>query len=187
VTIKLSGDDLSTVKSENFLNSLSGKVSGVQVKRNTNMGGSTNIVMRESKSLTGNNQVLFVVDGVPISNDNFNYVSATATGSQSSGAVGYDYGNAASDINPDDIESINVLKGAASTALYGSRASNGVVIITTKKELLIIKTEALGSLLVQELLLGSLIKVLSLLIRINMVPDMVRIMIQPMVIFYCVM
>jgi len=132
-TQELSGDDLSTVKSENFLNSLSGKVSGVQVKRNTNMGGSTNIVMRGSKSLTGNNQVLFVVDGVPISNENFNYVSASATGSQSSGAVGYDYGNAASDINPDDIESVNVLKGAAATALYGSRASNGVVMITTKK------------------------------------------------------
>jgi len=132
-TQELSGDDLSTVKSDNFLNSLSGKISGVQVKRNTNMGGSTNIVMRGSKSLTGNNQVLFVVDGVPISNDNFNYVSASATGSQSSGAVGYDYGNAASDINPDDIASVNVLKGAAATALYGSRASNGVVMITTKK------------------------------------------------------
>jgi len=132
-TQELSGDELSTVKSDNFLNSISGKISGVQVKRNTNIGGSTNIVMRGSKSLTGNNQVLFVVDGVPISNDNFNYVAPTASGSQSTGAVGYDYGNAASDINPDDIESVNVLKGAAATALYGSRASNGVIMITTKK------------------------------------------------------
>ena len=133
-TQEVSGDELSTVKSDNFLNSLSGKVSGVQIKKNTNMGGSTNIVMRGSKSLTNNNQALFVVDGVPISNDNFNYVSATsASGSQATGSVGYDYGNAASDINPDDIESINVLKGAAATALYGSRAANGVVMITTKK------------------------------------------------------
>ncbi|MDD4970050.1 MAG: SusC/RagA family TonB-linked outer membrane protein [Paludibacter sp.] len=133
-TQDLSGEDLSTVKSDNFLNSLSGKISGVQIKKNTNMGGSTNIVMRGSKSLTGNNQVLFVVDGVPVSNDNFNYVSNTSpSGSQSTGSVGYDYGNAASDINPDDIESVNVLKGAAATALYGSRAANGVVMITTKK------------------------------------------------------
>jgi len=132
-TQDLSGDELSTVKSDNFLNSLSGKISGVQVKKNTNMGGSTNIVMRGSKSLTGNNQVLFVVDGVPISNENFNYVAASASGSQSTGSVGYDYGNAASDINPDDIESVNVLKGAAATALYGSRAANGVIMISTKK------------------------------------------------------
>jgi len=126
-TQEVSGEDLTTVKSDNFLNSLSGKISGVQVKRNTNMGGSTNIVMRGSKSLLGNNQVLFVVDGVPISNSNFNLST------QATGTVAYDYGNAASDINPDDIESVNVLKGAAATALYGSRASNGVIMITTKK------------------------------------------------------
>ncbi|MEI8085404.1 MAG: SusC/RagA family TonB-linked outer membrane protein [Paludibacter sp.] len=126
-TQEVSGDNLSTVKSENFVNSLSGKVSGVQVKRNTNMGGSTNIVMRGSKSLLGNNQVLFVVDGVPISNANFNLAN------QNTATVAYDYGNAASDINPEDIASVNVLKGAAATALYGSRASNGVIMITTKK------------------------------------------------------
>ena len=132
-TQELKGDDVTSVKSDNFLNSLSGKLSGVQIKKTTNLGGSTNIVMRGSKSLTGDNQALFVVDGVPINNSNFNYVSASASGSQSTGSVGYDYGNAASDINPEDIESINVLKGAAATALYGSRAANGVIMITTKK------------------------------------------------------
>ena len=91
------------------------------------MGGSTNVLLRGSKSLTGDNQVLFVVDGVPINNSNFN------TRSQEQDGSGYDFGNAASDINPDDIESVNVLKGAAATALYGSRAANGVIMITTKK------------------------------------------------------
>ena len=75
----------------------------------------------------GNNQALFVVDGVPIDN------SITNTSTMTSGGGGYDYGNAASDINPDDIESMSVLKGAAATALYGSRAANGVIMITTKK------------------------------------------------------
>ena len=122
------GDDLGAVKSSNFMNALSGKVSGVQIKKNTNMGGSTNVVMRGSKSLTNNNQVLYVVDGVPINN-----TIGSASGTQNQGSVGYDYGNAASDINPDDIESVNVLKGSAATALYGSRASGGVIMIATKK------------------------------------------------------
>jgi TonB-linked SusC/RagA family outer membrane protein len=124
---EVKGDQVNTAKESNFINSLSGKISGVEIKRNNNLGSSSNIVIRGFKSLTGNNQALFVVDGVPIDNSN------TTTPAVSQGAGGYDYGNAASDINPDDIESINVLKGAASTALYGSRAANGVVIITTKK------------------------------------------------------
>jgi TonB-linked SusC/RagA family outer membrane protein len=126
-TQEIKGDQVSTVKSDNFINSLSGKVSGVQVKKTTNMGGSTNILLRGSKSLTGDNQVLFVVDGVPINNSTYN------SSGQSQAGLGYDYGNAASDINPDDIESINVLKGSAATALYGSRAAGGVIMITTKK------------------------------------------------------
>ena len=126
-TQEVKGDLVSTVATDNITNALSGKVSGVQVRRTTNMGGSTNIILRGSKSLTGNNQVLFVVDGVPVNND------VTNTASQKEGGNSYDYGNAASDINPDDIESINVLKGAAATALYGSRAANGVIMITTKK------------------------------------------------------
>lgn len=124
---EVKGDQVNTAKESNFINSLSGKVSGVEIKRNNNLGSSSNIVIRGFKSLTGNNQALFVVDGVPIDNSN------TTSSGTAQGGGGYDYGNAASDINPDDIESINILKGAASTALYGSRAANGVVIITTKK------------------------------------------------------
>lgn len=122
----IGAEDVSTVKTGNITNSLSGKVAGVQIKRNTNMGGSTNVVIRGNKSLTGDNQALFVVDGIPVNNSNFN----TSGQQQSSG--GYDYGNMATDINPEDVESVNVLKGAAATALYGSRASNGAIIITTK-------------------------------------------------------
>jgi TonB-dependent SusC/RagA subfamily outer membrane receptor len=123
----VSGEDVSTVNSGNVTNALSGKVAGVQIKRNTNMGGSTNIVIRGNTSLTGDNQALFVVDGVPMSNANLN------TAGQQTARGGFDYGNFASDINSDDVESVNVLKGAAATALYGSRAANGAIIITTKK------------------------------------------------------
>ena len=127
-TQQVAGEDVATVKGNNFTNALSGKVSGLQIRRNNNIGGSTNVVIRGNTSLTGDNQALFVIDGVPISNRNTNAVAqGTASGNY------YDYGNAASDINPDDIESINVLKGAAASALYGSRAANGVIIITTKK------------------------------------------------------
>ncbi|WP_242929502.1 SusC/RagA family TonB-linked outer membrane protein [Pontibacter vulgaris] len=121
------GDAVTTTREANFVNALSGKVSGVNIQRNNTLGGSTNVVIRGSKSLFGNNQALFVVDGVPIDNSNTN------TADQTTGRGGYDYGNAAADINPDDIESINVLKGAAATALYGTRAANGAIIITTKK------------------------------------------------------
>ncbi len=126
-TQEVKGEDLAVVKSDNFVNALSGKAAGVQVRRTNNMGGSTNIVIRGSTSLTGNNQALFVIDGVPISNN------ITNSRAQEQAGTAYDYGNAASDINPDDIESVNVLKGAAASALYGSRAANGVVMITTKK------------------------------------------------------
>ena len=127
-TQEVDGESVSTVKSGNFTNALSGKVSGLQIKKNTNFGGSTNVVIRGNTSLTGSNQALFVIDGVPINNTNTN----SAGQSQASGNY-YDYGNAASDINPEDIASINVLKGAAASALYGSRAANGVIMITTKK------------------------------------------------------
>lgn len=127
-TQEVEGEDIAAVKSGNFTNALSGKVSGLQIRRNNNFGGSTNVVIRGNTSLTGDNQALFVVDGVPISNRNTN----NSAQGQASGNY-YDYGNAAADINPDDIESINVLKGAAASALYGSRAANGVIIITTKK------------------------------------------------------
>ncbi len=123
---EMDGEAVNQVKSDNVVNALSGKIAGVQVKMNNNFGGSTNITIRGSSSLTQSNQALFVVDGVPVSN------AITNNDEQSQGRQGYDFGNAVSDINPNDIESISVLKGAAATALYGSRAANGVIIITTK-------------------------------------------------------
>jgi TonB-dependent SusC/RagA subfamily outer membrane receptor len=124
---QISGDEVSKTRTSNFLNNLSGKISGVEIRQTNTMGGSVNVVVRGTKSLTGNNQALFVVDGVPYDNSNTN------TNDQRTGRGGFDYGNAAADINPDDIESMSVLKGAAASALYGSRGNNGVVLITTKK------------------------------------------------------
>ncbi|BAV94341.1 SusC/RagA family TonB-linked outer membrane protein [Ichthyobacterium seriolicida] len=122
---KVSGDDVNVVKSGNITNSLSGKIAGVKINRTNNMGGSTNVIIRGNSSLSGDNQALFVVDGVPISNysKNANTTKHTAI----------DYGNIASDINPEDIKSVEVLKGAAASVLYGSQAANGVIMITTKK------------------------------------------------------
>jgi TonB-linked SusC/RagA family outer membrane protein len=124
---QVTGDEVSKTRGANVGAALSGKVSGLQIQQGNGIGGSTNVVIRGVKSLTGNNQALFVVDGVPVDNSNNN------SANQRTGRGGYDYGNAAADINPDDIESINVLKGAAASALYGSRANNGVIMITTKK------------------------------------------------------
>lgn len=123
---QVKGEELSQTRSANAASALSGKVSGLQIIQGNAIGGSTNVVIRGSKSLTGNNQALFVVDGVPVDNSNNN------SSDQKTGRGGYDYGNAAADINPDDIESVNVLKGAAASALYGSRGANGVIMITTK-------------------------------------------------------
>ncbi len=91
------------------------------------MGGSSRIVIRGQNSIAGENQPLFVVDGVIIDNGNYTDLD------QARGGGGYDFGNAAADINPDDIESVSVLKGPVASALYGSRAANGVILITTKK------------------------------------------------------
>ena len=124
---KVSASEITTTRSNNALSALSGKVAGLDIKTNNQMGGSTNIVLRGFKSLAGNNQALIVIDGVPFDNSNTN------SSGQTTARGGYDFGNAAADINPDDIASINVLKGAAATALYGSRASNGVILIETKK------------------------------------------------------
>lgn len=124
---QISGDDVNKTRISNVASGLSGKVSGLQITQGNGIGGSVNVVIRGAKSLTGNNQAMFVIDGVPIDN------STNNSSGQQRGGGGYDYGNAAADINPDDIQSINVLKGAAATALYGSRAANGVIMITTKK------------------------------------------------------
>lgn len=111
----------------NLLNNLSGKVAGVQITAGgSGVGSSSRIVIRGESSLSGNNQPLFVVNGVPINN------SGGGNG-RVAGNLEADYGNGAAEINPDDIESMTVLKGANATALYGSRAANGVILITTKK------------------------------------------------------
>ncbi|MEP2276951.1 MAG: SusC/RagA family TonB-linked outer membrane protein [Reichenbachiella sp.] len=124
---QVDGDAINTAKEENFIRSLSGKIAGVNVRAASTMGGGTNILIRGNSSLSGNNQPLFVVDGVPVNNSSYN------SSSQLSGGGGYDFGNSASDINPDDIESVSVLKGGSASVLYGSRAANGVILITTKK------------------------------------------------------
>ena len=118
------GGELSNNKTTNAINALQGKVAGVMVT-GSGMGakGSSRVVIRGSSSLTGNNQPLYVVDGITINNSNLG--SAGMWG-------GTDYGDGISGINPDEIESVSVLKGGAAAALYGSRASNGVIIINTK-------------------------------------------------------
>ncbi|GAB3306421.1 SusC/RagA family TonB-linked outer membrane protein [Hymenobacter tenuis] len=124
---QVEGESITKARNPNFINGLSGKVAGVNVRQSNTLGGSTNVLIRGTKSISRNNQPLFVVDGVPISNANTN------SADQQTGRGGYDYGNAAADINPDDIASTTILKGAAATALYGERAANGVILITTKK------------------------------------------------------
>ncbi len=122
---EVDGSSLTVAREPNFVNSLSGRVAGVNISQGASgVGSSARIVIRGETSIAGNNQPLFVVDGVPISNDIFS--------SRSEGNLEVDYGNAAASINPDDIESVTVLKGANATALYGSRALNGVILITTK-------------------------------------------------------
>lgn len=107
---------------------MQGEIAGLEISGSGTMGGSSNMVIRGWKSITGNNQALVVIDGTPINNNTYNSTN------QTTGRGGFDFGNAAADINPNDVESVNVLKGAAATALYGSRGSNGVIMITTKKE-----------------------------------------------------
>ncbi|RYE36596.1 MAG: SusC/RagA family TonB-linked outer membrane protein [Sphingobacteriaceae bacterium] len=129
---QISGDEVSKTRNNNFVSELSGKVSGLEIRQSNSLGGSTNVVLRGVKSISGNNQALFVVDGVPFSNGGLNSAPLNSAG-QRTGTGGYDFGSPAADINPDDIESITVLKGAAATALYGSQGANGVILITRKK------------------------------------------------------
>jgi len=127
---EIKGDELNKSRGgvSNPVNALVGKVAGLQITgASGNMGGSSKILLRGSKSITGNNQPLFVIDGVPIEGSDYNSTDAAR------GAGGYDYGNLIQDINLDDIESVSVLKGPNASALYGSRASNGVIMIVTKK------------------------------------------------------
>ena len=121
---EVGGEELSTVKQTNAINALQGKVAGVNITQNsTGAAGSSRVIIRGSSSLTGSNQPLYIVDGIPIGNENNG--SAGVWG-------GNDGGDGISSINPDDIKSVSVLKGGAASALYGSRASGGVIIVTTK-------------------------------------------------------
>ncbi|MCF2507075.1 SusC/RagA family TonB-linked outer membrane protein [Dyadobacter sp. CY107] len=118
---EVSGKTLTQARETNLVNSLSGRLAGVQVTNSNGApGSSSRMIIRGASSIGSNNQPLFVVDGVPVDNSNFG------------SGTGVDYGNAAASINPDDVESINVLKGPSAAALYGSRGANGVVLITTK-------------------------------------------------------
>lgn len=120
----IKGSTLTEARESNLVNALSGRVAGVQVTNSSGaVGASSRIVLRGNSSITGNNQALFVVDGVPFDN--------TSYGNSDSGG-GRDLPNGAASISPDDIESMTVLKGPNAAALYGIRASNGVIIITTK-------------------------------------------------------
>ncbi|WP_421826025.1 SusC/RagA family TonB-linked outer membrane protein [Larkinella sp.] len=122
---KIDGKDLTRVVQENVLNSMAGKVAGVNISATGGTGSSVSMVIRGAKSLSSDNQPLFVVDGVPIANT-LNNVSQVGNDNR------VDYGNAISGLNPDDIENISILKGPSAAALYGTRAGNGVVLITTK-------------------------------------------------------
>lgn len=126
---EVKGDAVQVAKEPNFVTALQGKLAGVQINGNSgSMSGSSKVTIRGNKSITGDNNALFVVDGVFMGNNN-----PVGSYNQQIGGGGYDYGSPIQDINPDDIEQISVLKGAAASALYGSRGANGVVLITTKR------------------------------------------------------
>ncbi|OXB11807.1 SusC/RagA family TonB-linked outer membrane protein [Flavobacterium plurextorum] len=120
-TQSLKNKDIADTKETNFLNSLAGKLAGVRITNSQGDMGSSRIIIRGETSIAGNNQPLFVVDGVPVDNSQLN-----------SGGATRDFKNAISDLNPQDIETLTVLKGPNAAALYGSRAAHGVVLITTK-------------------------------------------------------
>ncbi len=139
------GSELEESNETNLINALNGKISGVQITNSSGaIGSSSSIILRGAKSVTGKNQPLFIIDGIPISNEvhqstrnftgrgNPNASGYDGEGSISNGEQQVDFGNSAGEINPADIESVQVLKGANAAALYGSRAANGVILITTK-------------------------------------------------------
>jgi len=128
---RIGGDQVNEVRDASFANTLSGKVAGLTITPSANgPGGATRVLLRGNRSIQGNNNALIVVDGVAIDNQSISGQVKDDAGSTNQGQSGSD---GLSNINPDDIESMSVLKGAAGAALYGSRAANGVIIITTKK------------------------------------------------------
>jgi TonB-linked SusC/RagA family outer membrane protein len=129
---QVGSEEINRASPTNIVSGLQGKVAGVDISATAGQpGGSSKVILRGFSSIAGNNQPLYVVDGVPINNSRPGNVSPL----NSIGDLkeNYDFGNAANDINPNDIESISILKGAAASSLYGSRASAGVILITTKK------------------------------------------------------
>lgn len=131
-TQQIGSDDLTRVKDPNMINALAGKTAGVQInKSSSGLGGSSKVVIRGGRSLSGNNQPLYVIDGMPISNGTSEQPLTVLGGTNNAG--GRDSGDGIANLNPDDIESMNILKGPAAAALYGIEAANGVVLITTRK------------------------------------------------------
>jgi TonB-linked SusC/RagA family outer membrane protein len=128
---EVKGEELTQARSTNIANSLVGKVAGLNISSTaTGPSGSSRIVIRGNGSISGNNQPLIIVDGIPINNDN---LGSVVMGANREGSwTGSDRGDGISSLNPDEIESISVLKGATAAALYGSRASNGAILVTTK-------------------------------------------------------
>ncbi|CAN5595648.1 SusC/RagA family TonB-linked outer membrane protein [soil metagenome] len=128
---EVKGEELTQARSTNIANSLVGKVAGLNITGTaTGPSGSSRIVIRGNGSISGNNQPLIIVDGIPINNDNLGSVSIGAN--RDGNWTGADRGDGISSLNPDEIETISVLKGATAAALYGSRASNGAILVTTK-------------------------------------------------------
>ncbi len=129
---EVSGEELTRVKDPNMMNALAGKISGLQVnKASSGLGASAKVLLRGIRSVAGNNQPLYVIDGIPVSNAS-NEQAYTAVGGTAD-AGNRDGGDGISNLNPEDVESVSVLKGAPAAALYGSQAANGVILITTKK------------------------------------------------------
>ncbi len=131
-TQQLGGEELTTAKDPNLMNSLAGKVAGVTINRSAaGVGGSVKVNIRGNRSASGSNQPLYVIDGIPMLNSSPSQPLNAFGGDRNTG--GRDGGDGIANLNPEDIESINVLKGASAAALYGSQAANGVILITTKK------------------------------------------------------
>lgn len=129
---KIKGEELNRVKEINMITALAGKAAGVQINKNSSgMGGSAKVSLRGIRSVSGDNQPLYVIDGVPMSNTSSEQAYSAIGGTVNAG--NRDGGDGISNLNPEDVESISILKGAPAAALYGSMAANGVILITTKK------------------------------------------------------
>ena len=129
---KIKGEELNRVKEINMITALAGKAAGVQINKNSSgMGGSAKVSLRGIRSVSGDNQPLYVIDGVPMSNTSSEQAYSAIGGAANAG--NRDGGDGISNLNPEDVESISILKGAPAAALYGSMAANGVILITTKK------------------------------------------------------